>query len=33
MWDGAGDMSLTGQTLGGRYCIEHRVGAGGTAHV
>jgi eukaryotic-like serine/threonine-protein kinase len=32
-WDGAGDMRLTGQTLGGRYCVEHRVGQGGTAHV
>ena len=26
-------LSLTGLTLGGRYCIEHRVGAGGMAHV
>jgi len=26
-------MSLTGLTLGGRYCIEHRVGEGGMAHV
>jgi serine/threonine protein kinase len=26
-------MSLTGRTLGGRYCIQHRVGEGGTAHV
>ena len=25
--------SLTGLTLGGRYCIEHRVGEGGMAHV
>jgi serine/threonine protein kinase len=26
-------MSLTGLTLAGRYCIEHRVGEGGMAHV
>jgi serine/threonine-protein kinase len=26
-------LSLTGLTLGGRYRIEHRVGAGGMAHV
>lgn len=25
--------TLTGSTIGGRYCIEHRVGAGGMAHV
>jgi serine/threonine-protein kinase len=33
MPDAAGDRSLTGQTLGGRYRVEHRVGQGGTAHV
>ena len=32
-WDWAGDTRLTGQTLGGRYRIERRVGQGGTAHV
>jgi serine/threonine-protein kinase len=26
-------ISLTGQTLGGRYCIDGRVGVGGMAHV
>ena len=26
-------MCLTGLTLAGRYCIEHRVGEGGMAHV
>ena len=32
-WEPAGDMSLAGQTLGGRYRIEHRIGEGGMAHV
>ena len=31
--DPAGDLSLTGRTLGGRYRVERRVGEGGTAHV
>jgi eukaryotic-like serine/threonine-protein kinase len=33
MRDTGGDISLTGQTLGGRYSVEHRLGEGGMAHV
>ena len=27
------ETGLTGLTLGGRYCLEHRIGVGGMAHV